>query len=288
MTKLAFSTNAFKKFSLPEAIKLIGQTRLNDTVGQSGYQGVEIMCDRPHAYPPDLNEQTIGEIKKTLAENKLAISNLNTFMLCAIGDFHHPSWIEPDPAERQKRVRHTIDCIHLAEKLGVPTISTEPGGPKTLDDRQASLEIFRDELEKVIPVAEQKKVKILIEPEPELLIEYSGQLEEFLTWFQTPALGINFDLGHFYCLGEDPAELIKHWGDRIDHIHLEDIAADRKHHHLIPGLGAIDFKSIFQALKEIDYQDWITVELYPYQDNPTEAAQQAMEFLTTELNGLNG
>lgn len=279
--KFAFSTNAFKKFTLTEAIRSIAQT---------GYQGAEIMCDRPHAYPPDLTPDSLKEFKKLLKGLNLSISNLNTFMLCALGDMHHPSWIEPTLEERAKRVQHTINCINLAAELGVPTISTEPGGPEpeksaflSTEKRNNLLKIFKEELAKVIPLAEKRKIKILIEPEPDLLIERSEQLEEFLKWFRTPALGINFDLGHFFCVGEDPAELIKKWGNRIDHIHLEDIADNRKHQHLLPGTGAIDFPKIFRALKEINYQGWVTVELYPYQESPVETAKKALEFLNRGL-----
>ena len=41
--KLAFSTNAFKKYPLEESIRAIANI---------GYEGVEILGDVPHAYPP--------------------------------------------------------------------------------------------------------------------------------------------------------------------------------------------------------------------------------------------
>ena len=40
--KLSFSTNAFVRFSVPEAIEIIAKT---------GYSGVEILADVPHLYP---------------------------------------------------------------------------------------------------------------------------------------------------------------------------------------------------------------------------------------------
>jgi sugar phosphate isomerase/epimerase len=61
------------------------------------------------------------------------------------------------------------------------------------------------------------------------------------------------------------------------HFHLEDIAASRIHHHLVPGDGAIDFGPVIQSIRNIGYDDGITVELYPYADNPDEAATTAFE-----------
>ena len=61
------------------------------------------------------------------------------------------------------------------------------------------------------------------------------------------------------------------------HYHLEDIAASRVHHHLIPGEGAIDFPATLQAIKGTGYEGWITIELYPYVDDPDAAAGTALE-----------
>ncbi len=63
------------------------------------------------------------------------------------------------------------------------------------------------------------------------------------------------------------------------HYHFEDIAATRVHKHLIPGHGAIDFAATLQEIAKTGYDGWITVELYPYIDNPDEAARDAYEHL---------
>jgi sugar phosphate isomerase/epimerase len=63
------------------------------------------------------------------------------------------------------------------------------------------------------------------------------------------------------------------------HYHFEDIAASRVHQHLIPGHGAIDFAATLRAIAETGYEGWITVELYPYIENPDEAAREARDYL---------
>lgn len=267
--KFAFSTNAYRKYTIEQCIL---------SINSAGYQAVELMCDIPHAFPP-VSKKTITLIKDTLRKKKMKISNLNGFMMSAIGDFHHPSWIEKNPAKRQKRIDHTINCLKLAKDLGAKTVSTEPGGPLDGISEEKGLELFKAGIEQVLPVAEKTRVKLLIEPEPELLLENSRQFLEFISQFDTKYLGLNFDIGHFYCVNEDPAELIVLLKDYISHIHLEDISKTRIHKHLIPGTGSINFQSIFDALDMIDYKGFVTVELYPYQDDPEHAARKTMEFL---------
>ena len=63
----------------------------------------------------------------------------------------------------------------------------------------------------------------------------------------------------------------------IRHVHLEDIAATRKHHHLVPGEGVIDFHATLKALKDVGYADWVTIELYTYHEDPDGAAKTARE-----------
>jgi sugar phosphate isomerase/epimerase len=63
------------------------------------------------------------------------------------------------------------------------------------------------------------------------------------------------------------------------HYHFEDIAATRVHKHLIPGHGAIDFGATMAEIDKTGYDGWLTVELYPYIDNPDDAAREAREYL---------
>ena len=270
--RFAFSTNAFTNYSLTQSI---------DDIASLGYEGVEIMCDVPHAYPPSMDDAKINEVTKSLTANKIQISNLNAFTLFGLGDTYHPSWVENEKKDRDLRVKHTIDCINLAGKLGAKNISVEPGGPVDVpSNREKYLELFAAGIREILPHAEQKRIKILIEPEPELLLETSSEFLNFMKDFNSDYLKLNFDIGHFYCVNEDPSTLIPRLAEYIEHFHLADIK-DRKHYHLIPGLGSIDFKTVFKSMEKINYNGFVTVELYPYKRNPIEAAKTSMHFLNS-------
>jgi sugar phosphate isomerase/epimerase len=271
--KLAFSTNAYLKFSFAEAVRRLAAI---------GYRGVEIMADVPHAWPACLLDEQKQAIRDALAENRLGISNINAFMMNAISDarqrYWHPSWIEPDRHYRQVRIDHTKRALTLARELGAPCITTEPGGPvESGASWSAALKLFVEMLKPVLDHAEKEGVLLLVEPEPGLLIETADQFLELMQHIDAPAIGLNFDIGHSFCVGDDPPATIRRMAKHIRHFHLEDIAATRVHHHLIPGEGAIDFQATFRAIKEIGYDGWITIELYPYVDDPDVAARTAME-----------
>jgi sugar phosphate isomerase/epimerase len=275
--KFAFSANAFRRYSLVETIAIIAGL---------GYDGIEIMADTPHAYPPQMTAKDVRLIGDALARHRLQVSNINAFMLWAVGDTWHPSWIEADKAQRAVRIEHTRNCIRLAAELGAATISTEPGGPLNGMAPGAALELFRQGLAQIEADAARCGVKVLIEPEPDLLIETSGQFLHFFQQLDPAVFGLNFDIGHFYCAGEDPAELVARLQGYTGHYHLEDIAPSRKHHHLMPGTGAIDLKAVLREIAMSGYDGFVTVELYPYEDRPVEVAGSSLDYLRQIMGQL--
>ena len=274
-----YSTNAYVKYPLIEAI---------DRIARLGFGGVEIICDEPHLYPPDYNENGMKDLKRTIEKNRLRVTNLNAFTLFAVGDTYLPSWIEPDAERRDIRIRHTLDCLNLAKTLDCSNISVPPGGPLMDMSRDQAFALFYKGLEKVIPLAEELDIKVLIEPEPKLLMENTQEFLSFIKDVKSDAVGINFDVGHFFCAGEDPCIAFEKLCQWVGHVHLEDIGADRSHNHLIAGLGAIKFMDVFKTIKRLGYTGDISLELYPYVDIPDEAGKKSLEFLKPifEASGL--
>jgi sugar phosphate isomerase/epimerase len=273
--KLAYSSNAYLNFTVEETIARIARL---------GYAGLELLADVPHAWPAGLLEEQKRAIRDCLEKHGLGVSNLNAFMMNAIADprqpYWHPSWIEPDRHYRAIRREHTKRALALAKELGAPSIQTEPGGP--LEEGQSwndAAAVFYDELMPCVELAERLEVLLLIEPEPGLLIETFEQYLEFTGRVDSPWVGLNFDVGHAFCVGQEPQDWIARMAPHTKHYHLEDIAPNRRHAHLIPGQGAIDLRAVLREIASSGYRGWLTVELYPYIDNPDEAGRRAREFL---------
>jgi sugar phosphate isomerase/epimerase len=251
------------------------------------------LADVPHAWPVGLLEPKKQAIRDCLQHHGLAISNINAFMMNAMADprqpYWHPSWIEPDPNYRSIRREHTKRALRLAKELDAPSIQTEPGGPLMpgLLWRKAA-DLFYEQIMPCVALAEQLEVFLLIEPEPGLLIERFEQYLEFADRVGSPWLGLNFDIGHAFCVGEAPERWIAAMAPHTRHYHLEDIAATREHAHLIPGRGVIDFPAVLREIAATGYQGWLTVELYPYIDDPDAAGSEAKRFLENVLeNNMN-
>jgi len=274
---LGYSTNAFVKFSVFEAVEKIGRL---------GFGGVEIMCDRPHLYPPDYGEENLTRLKTLIDDQGLKVTNLNSFTLFAVGDTYLPSWIEPQEERREIRIQHTLQCLKVADFFGCKNISVPPGGPVGEISREKAMTLFHLGLERVAPLAQELDIKILVEPEPDLLMENTREFKEFIVDIKSPAIGVNFDIGHFFCAGEDPSEAFEELFEWIGHVHLEDIASNRAHNHLILGRGAIQFQEVFKTMINLGYEGDISLELYPYVDTPEEAGRESLEYLRALLQDV--
>ena len=265
-----YSTNAFVKYRLVDAVARIARL---------GFKGVEIMADRPHLYPPDTGESELERLQQALASGGLKVTNLNSFTLFAVGDTYLPSWIEPELHRREIRIRHTRDCLRLARRLDCANISVPPGGPLSGVTRGEAERLFYEGIEQVAALAEELDVRLLVEPEPGLMIETTRQFQEFMRGVRSPAVGVNFDIGHFFCAGEDPRRAFETLFEWVGHVHLEDIAPTRVHQHLIAGQGAIRFADVLKCMRQLGYAGDISLELYPYVDRPEDAGRESLAFL---------
>lgn len=284
--RLAFSTNAFKQTTAEAAI---------DVIAEIGYAGCEIMADQPHFTPTELSSNEVQGLIDQIEDRGLTVSNINAFtgFFAAendrpTGDTYHPTWLSDDPEQRAVRVNHTLASIRLATALGAKSISLQPGGPTigTGLSRDLALERFAEGVSRCLPTARELGIAMTIEPEPGLLLQTTGEYMEWKRHFfaDESLVSMNFDVGHAFCVGEDPAEIARKLAGEYAHVHLEDIAASRVHQHLVPGDGAIDFAALFIALDDAGYTGWVTVELYPFLNDAAGVARRAYEHLRHVLS----
>ena len=274
MRPLAFSSNAFKQNTLAEAI---------DALAAIGYRGVEFMADLHHAWPPEFSAARRAETKRQLANRGMAVSNVNAFTCFVHGDTYHPTFLTDDPRKLKIRVDHTKAVLELAAEFDCRTVSVQPGGPTigTTLTPESAAERFAEALHDCLPVARANGVTIAVEPEPGLLIQSADEYSQFKEMYfaDEPLVRMNCDIGHLFCVGDDPAAVIRSLPGDIAHVHVEDIGADHVHQHLTPGQGVIDFPAVFRALDAIGYAGWTTVELYPFVTTAAGTAKVAWDAL---------
>lgn len=274
-SKLGFSASAY----------LEGGIELEDTIkkiSEFGYEGIEIIADRPHAFPKDLmnKPQRIENIKEWISKYNLSITNLNADTVFAyFSNRREPSFISRKETHRELRIAYTKDCIDLASTLGVDTVSTVSGECLPIKEEEDRAWVWLiNGLEECISHIESKErnVKLLVEPLPSLLIESKEDVLRLIKEIESRFLGVNFDISHCITINEDIILSIEDLKEFIYHFHISDGKKGR-HAHLIPGDGDIDFKAFFRKVREMKYTGFLTVELYTYAHDPDKAARVSKE-----------
>jgi sugar phosphate isomerase/epimerase len=142
----------------------------------------------------------------------------------------------------------------------------------------AAAKQFSESIKPILDRADALGINIGIECEPGLYLEYVAELREWIDRLGSPILGANLDIGHSQVIGEAIPDVVRALRERIWNLHVEDIPG-RKHYHMIPGEGTLDWKSLIAALREIRYERFLTVELYTHTQDPQGAAEQSHKFL---------
>ncbi len=277
--KLAFSTNAYTRHPLSTALR---------GIKTAGFSAVEILADVPHAYPDAIDADLTQAIRRELDQLQLHISNVNAN--CSFGYWRHappepyfePSLISPNPLHRADRTRLILKTLQFAHDLNAANISITSGrllGGMPPDQARGQ---FRESILPILDRAEALNVNVGIECEPGLYIEYVDELRQWIADCDHPRLGANLDVGHSQVIGESIPAVVHDLGARIWNLHVEDIPG-RKHYHLIPGQGTLDWHALVAALRAINYQRYLTVELYTHSDDPQRAANESFVFLSRLL-----
>jgi len=136
-------------------------------------------------------------------------------------------------------------------------------------------------------------------PHAATYVETPEEIRRFLEMTDPNLIGICFDTGHNMLGGGDPAKSIKEYGDRIWLMHFKDFSRElaqesytKKHNYkdMIEagvfselGRGSVDFESVLNSIKDINYQGWIVVEqdVLPGMGEPLKSATYNRGFLKT-------
>ncbi len=280
--KFGYSTSVFRLKSLQEAI---------DGIARAGFEALELIADRPHVFPEDMTASRVTDLNRCLAEKKLKVTNLNSALVTAYGEKCSPSWIDPDLLERDRRVHYTLACLRLAAAMGIPNVSTDtgPGNAPAGGSSNAPTSpgiserygLYMEEMSRILPVAKKLSVRLLIQPEPDGLVRSSDDALKVLRVLKKEHdfVGINFDAGHFYCVGEDPCTAFKALRRHIYHVSLADVPLNRSHRHIQLGEGGLDIQEFLECLHALDYTGYVTIKLDCYDQRTEEIAVASAKYL---------
>jgi protein FrlC len=276
--KLSFNTWVYSSF--PVWLPAYPLEEVIARLARIGYDGIEIGAASPHAYPRYLSRERRREIKRLLDDSGIACSS----MLPAPGGGPGFNVASPLEEERRHAVEHYKEVIELCSQLGGRTVLYVAGWQVYGTSRRRAWQWSQEALAEVARTAGEFGVTVAVEPTPtdSNLIESCDDALELMREVGSPHVKVMFDTFHAFYRNEVPTDYVRQMGPDLHHVHLSD--TDR----LPPGQGRGDFAGLLEALREVRFDGYLTMEIvFNRRDvEPDLAARQAHQYLRSELTAL--
>lgn len=224
------------------------------------YDAIELHLRTPDAIPAE-------ELVSLQEEFGIQVSAVATG-LAALVD--HLCFISPDAQVRMAAVERIKAFIDWCSVVGCSIVLGSLRGNLPADSSRAQAERWIQEaLSSLTAYAEQKDVTLLLEVINRYENNYlntAAETTEFVRSFHSEHLKVHLDTFHMNIEEVDMAKAIRDTGPMLGYLHL----ADNNRHAC--GEGCLNFEAILQALEEIGYTGYASVECLPLPDGYTAAA----------------
>jgi len=163
--------------------------------------------------------------------------------------------------------------IDFCKNLSIQEVTWVPSWKKGQIDHASAAEI----LNKFGKYANDKGTRLSLHNHAGQLFENQDDLREFCKLVNPEYSGLTFDTAHLALGGvKDIPAVIRECKDHVYLFHIKDVK-DRKFCPL--GLGELVFDGIFQAIRDIGFNEWLVVDDESDQMTLEEALPYAAEFM---------
>jgi hexulose-6-phosphate isomerase len=238
-----------------------------DLARAAGYDGIEINLEPGGEYTLDSSENDLTDLRRYIEDQGMQISSVYSRQ-----QWHYPITSQ-NPQTRQHGQAIIESLVRIASILGTDAVLVVPG---TVDNS-----LFAPQPE-IVPydiayrnaqaclreiahnVAEPQQVYLAVENVWNKFLLSPLELARFIDEIESPSVGVYFDVGNVLRTGF-PEHWIPILGQRLKRVHFKDfrLAADNISGFVNLLEGDVNWPAVREALKSIQYDSWVTVEVLP-------------------------
>lgn len=249
-----------------------------------GYTGLEIAPFTINANAYEISPARRAEVRRQADEAGLEIIGLHWLLAKTTGYY----LTTPDAGVRHKTADYIAELGRLCRDLGGSVMVL--GSPQQRNllpgvSHEQAMELAADCLRRAMPTLEQCQVTLAVEPlGPKdgnflLTAEAGRQLCELVG---SPHCRLHLDCKAMASESKPIPQLLRENARLLEHFHANDPNMRG------PGMGDLDFLPIFQALADIDYRGWVSVEVFDYAPGVEALASESIAYLEECVEQLAG
>ncbi len=273
-----------------------------DIIGGLGFEGIELIATSRGDFKTFWTDERVDRLKLKLEKNKLRVPQFAMFQPVV------EELTSPRRDEREQALDHFESGCRLAAKFNAPIVNIvapwarELKGPTSYLPRYYEVENgapatkfhidiadgfdwdliwngFVETVKGCLSRAKAHGLKFSIENHTHTLLPDTGSLLRLWDAIRDPALGFNLDVGWIQLEREYPPLAIHKLKGHLMNLHGRDI--DGLMHSFSPiGHGVMDFRAIVQALQQIGFQGFASLEQDGHPGDP-EMKDTCREYLRT-------
>ena len=273
--KFAICNETFKDWPFDEAFAF---------AAECGYTGIEIAPFTIADYATDISPQRREEVRRQADAAGLEIVGLH-WLLAKTTGFYLTS---PDAQVRRITADYLGQLARLCADFGSKVLVC--GSPQQRNllpgvTHEQAMEYAADIFRKVVPTLEETGVTVALEPlgpqEGDFLCT-AAKAVELAEMIGSSQVRLHLDCKAMSSESTPIADLIRQNHGLLAHFHANDPNFQG------PGFGEVDFLPILQALGEVDYGGWVSVEVFDYTPGIERLARESIEYLQECLAKLAG
>ncbi len=241
-----------------------------------GYHGLEIA---PFTLAPSAEEVTAGqrkEVRRTIEDHNLQVVGLHWL-------FAGPTGLHMTTTDNQVwgRTRDYLSCLlDLCSDLGGKVLVL--GSPKQRSivegqTKEGAWQRAVELLSSVLDKAGQLNLTICLEPLSPVETDFINTVAEGMEMVRQighPNFKIHLDVKAMCSEPTPVPEIIRSVrADDIGHFHVNDPNLYG------PGMGEVDYTPIAEAIDEVGWNKWLSVEVFKYDPDPETIARKSIEYL---------
>ena len=251
---------------------------------ECGYTGIEIAPFTLNADAREITSAQREEVRRVAQAEGLDVVGLH-WLLAKTSGFH---LTHPDADVRRRTAVYVQDLARLCRDVGGSRMifgspqqrNVMPGvTPEQAFDHAAGV------VSDCLGVLEETGVTLCMEPLAPAegnFLNTAADAVRLIEKIDHPNCRLILDCKAMSSETVPIPELIRRHVSRLAHFHANDPNKQG------PGFGELDFHPIFAALEDVDYQGWVSVEVFDYSPGIERLAKESLAYMQRTLAGLNG
>jgi len=249
---------------------------------ECGYTGIEIA---PFTIDTDARNITAAqreEVRRQAVAADLAVIGLH-WLLAKTAGFYLTS---ADAAVRRRTSDYLSELARLCRDVGGSVLVLGSPQQRNVVPGMSMDEAFAhaaDVITAALPTLEEQDVVLAVEPLGPAegnFLNTAAEGVQLIEMVGSPNCRLHLDCKAMSSERISIPNLIREHYPRMVHFHANDP------NKLGPGFGELDFLPIFEALGEVDYQGWVSVEVFDYSPGIERLAQESIDYMRDCLEQL--